>query len=124
MLEKDLLNEYELSLVEFSSEQWEGQGFIDLKTRTVYINQDLDEIERKKILLHEIGHLNHYSSLYETAPLLCENQADCFMIEHLIAEEVAEYGIEAFNVTNFMKRHKMKTMREEALIEKELRKIS
>ena len=123
MTEKELLEFYNLSLCEFHPDEWGGTGFIVKEINTIFVNSSLDEVERKKLLLHEIGHLDHYESLYKHAPLVCENQADSFMIGQLVAEEVAEYGIEAFDKVRFMDKHRLKTTTEEVIIEKEIERI-
>ena len=89
MTEKELLDLHKVTLREFTSLQWSRNGFYDDINRIVYINSDLSSDERRKVLFHELGHLDHYRSLYQNAPLLCENEANRYMIQNLVAEEIA-----------------------------------
>ena len=102
MTEKELLDLHKVTLREFTSQQWSRNGFYDDINRIVYINADLSSDERRKVLFHELGHLDHFRSLYQNAPLLCENEANRYMIQNLVAEEIAEYGVESFNSVRFM----------------------
>ncbi|WP_247924642.1 hypothetical protein [Streptococcus salivarius] len=40
-MEKELLEQFDVSLCEFSSDEWPRNGFIDPINRVVYINGDL-----------------------------------------------------------------------------------
>ncbi|MBC6976890.1 ImmA/IrrE family metallo-endopeptidase [Streptococcus cristatus] len=123
MTEKELLNLHKVTLREFTSQQWQRNGFYDDINRIVYINADLSSDERRKVLFHELGHLEHYRNLYQNAPLLCENEANRYMIQKLVAEEVATYGVEDFNRVRFMERYQLKTTTDEIMIRDEFYKL-
>ena len=122
MTEKELLDLHKVTLREFTTKQWQRNGFYDEINRIVYINADLSSDERRKVLFHELGHLEHYRSLYQNAPLLCENEANLDMIQNLVAEEIATYGAESFNSIRFMERYQLKTITDEVMIRTEFYK--
>ena len=123
MTEKELLNLHKVTLREFTTKQWQRNGFYDEINRIVYIiNADLSPDERRKVLFHELGHLEHYRSLYQNAPLLCENEANRYMIQNLVAEEIATYGVESFNSVRFMERYQLKTVTDEIMVRTEFYK--
>ena len=113
---------HKVTLREFTTKQWQRNGFYDEINRIVYINADLSPDERRKVLFHELGHLEHYRSLYQNAPLLCENEANRYMIQNLVAEEIAEYGVESFNSVRFMERYQLKTVTDEVMVQDEFYK--
>ena len=51
MTESELLEQFNVSICEFSSSQWSRNGFIDPINRVVYINGDLDQDTRLKVIL-------------------------------------------------------------------------
>nr|DAJ39603.1 MAG TPA: IrrE protein [Caudoviricetes sp.] len=122
MTEKELLYLHKVTLREFTTKQWQRNGFYDEINRIVYINADLSPDERRKVLFHELGHLEHYRSLYQNAPLLCENEANRYMIQNLVAEEIATYGVESFNSVRFMERYQLKTVTDEIMVRTEFYK--
>nr|WP_196218625.1 ImmA/IrrE family metallo-endopeptidase [Streptococcus oralis] len=113
---------HKVTLREFTTKQWQRNGFYDEINRIVYINADLSPDERRKVLFHELGHLEHYRSLYRNAPLLCENEANRYMIQNLVAEELATYGVESFNSVRFMERYQLKTVTDEIMVRTEFYK--
>ena len=44
------------------------------------------------------------------------------MIQNLVAEEIAEYGVESFNSIRFMERYQLKTSTDEVMIQDEFYK--
>ena len=50
MTEKELLEQFNVSICEFSSSQWPRNGFIDPINRVVYINGGLDQDTRLNLL--------------------------------------------------------------------------
>ncbi|HBL5604333.1 TPA: ImmA/IrrE family metallo-endopeptidase, partial [Enterococcus faecium] len=69
----------------------ESEGFYLPKLRTIFINQNLDELEQKKVLLHESRHAlshNELISLYSKTVFhsKMEDEANRFMIEVLLQD--------------------------------------
>ena len=83
MTESELLEQFDVSLCEFDSSQWPRNGFIDPINRVVYINKDLAPEIRLKVILHELGHLEHNSKDYEPLRVKYEAQANRNMIQEL-----------------------------------------
>ena len=50
MTEKELLDLHKVTLREFTTKQWQRNGFYDEINRIVYINADLSPDERRKVL--------------------------------------------------------------------------
>ena len=84
MTESELLEQFNVSLCEFSSNEWSRDGFLDPVNRVVYINRDLAPEIRLKVILHELGHLEHNSKDYERMREKYEVQANRNMIHEIL----------------------------------------
>lgn len=123
--EKELLEQYQVSLQTFEPDQWAGRGFYDAETRTIFLNSSLSAKERYQVLFHELGHLEHIGTVYKYAAVRCENEANRFMIRHLVQEELASYDDPAaFNWSNFAKKYNLKTTTDELMIQDEYLKFA
>ena len=115
--EKELLEQYEVSLYTFEPDQWTGRGFYDAETRTIFLNSSLSPAERHRVLLHELGHLEHIGSIYRHSAMRCENEANRHTIHKLLEEELASsYDHQSFNFLHFMQKHKLKTVTDELMV--------
>lgn len=123
MPEKELLEQFNVSLCEFDSSQWSRNGFIDPINRVVYINGDLDQDTRLKVILHEIGHLEHDSKNYERMREKYEAQANRNMIHELLVDYLKSTDIYDFNWVRFAAQYDISTTWGEAMIQDEFRKI-
>lgn len=112
LMEKELLEQFNVSICEFSSTQWPRNGFIDPVNRVVYINGDLSPETRLKVILHELGHLEHNSKDYERLREKYEAQADRNMIRGLLKNE----NLDDFNYIHFMERYNLKTIANETMV--------
>lgn len=84
---------------------------------TIYINSYLDDIEKKKVTYHELGHKGHTSADYKYNRERCELQADRNMIHHLLKEELAEMDDKNdFNYVRFMEKYNLKTTVNETMV--------
>lgn len=125
MTEKELLAEYQITLREFGPEEWDHDGFFDSVNRIIYINSGLSPRQRRTVLLHELGHLDHYLSLYENATILCENEADRFMIHHLVKDTIEQLDDPRdFNYLGFMEYYNLKTITNAIMVKEEYRKLA
>lgn len=114
--EKELLEQYKVSLYTFEPDQWSGRGFYDAETRTIFLNSSLSPDERHRVLLHELWPLEHIGSIYRHSAMRCENEANRHMIHKLLEEELASSDDhQSFNL-HFMKKHKLKTVTDEMMI--------
>lgn len=123
MPEKELLEQFNVSICEFDSSQWSRNGFIDPINRVVYINGDLDQDTRLKVILHELGHLEHNSKDYERLREKYEAQANRNMIHELLVDYLKSTDIYDFNWVRFAAQYDISTTWGEAMIQDEFRKI-
>lgn len=123
MTENELLEQFNVSICEFSSNQWSRNGFIDTINRVVYINGDLAPDTRLKVILHELGHLEHNSKDYERLRKKYEAQANRNMIHELLVDYLKSTDIYDFNWVRFAAQYDISTTWGEAMIQDEFRKI-
>ena len=123
MTEKELLEQFNISICEFDSSQWSRNGFLDPINRVVYINGDLDQDTRLKVILHELGHLEHNSKDYERMREKYEAQANRNMIHELLVDYLKSTDIYDFNWVRFAAQYDISTTWGEAMIQDEFRKI-
>lgn len=123
MTESELLEQFNVSLCEFSSNEWPRNGFIDTINRVVYVNGDLDQDTRLKVILHELGHLEHNSKDYERLREKYEAQANRNMIHELLVDYLKSTDIYDFNWVRFAAQYDISTTWGEAMIQDEFRKI-
>ena len=97
---------------------------ISLDERIIYVNKDLSLEEREEVILHELGHINHDPANYKRLLYKYENEADRFMIRHLISEELTQYEVSDFNWLQFAERHKISTTWGEDMIQEEFYKLT
>lgn len=119
MPEKELLEQFNVSLCEFDSSQWSRDGFLDPVNRVVYINKDLAPEIRLKVLLHELGHLEHNSKHYERLREKYEAQANRNMIHELLKNE----NLDDFNYLHFMEKYNLTTICDETFVKNEYLKL-
>ena len=123
MTENELLEQFNISICEFDSSQWPRNGFIDPINRVVYINGDLSPETRLKVILHELGHLEHNSKDYERLREKYEAQANRNMIHELLVDYLKSTDIYDFNWVRFAAQYDISTTWGEAMIQDEFRKI-
>lgn len=119
MTEKELLEQFNVSICEFDSSQWPRNGFIDPINRVVYINKDLDPEIRLKVILHELGHLEQNSKDYERLREKYEVQANRIMIHELLKNE----NLDDFNYLHFMEKYNLTTICDEMFVKDEYLKM-
>lgn len=119
MLEKELLEQFNVSLCEFDSSQRSRDGFLDPVNRVVYINRDLPTEIRLKVLLHELGHLEHNPKHYERLREKYEAQANRDMIRGLLENE----PLDDFNYVHFMEKYNLTTICDETFVKNEYLKM-
>ena len=111
---EDICHEAGVTLAYFDNELWQRPGMIIDELKIVFVNKSLSEEAQKRVILHEIAHLNHSKAQYTINPIKCENEANRAMIRELIREELDE-GHD-FNYIRFMERHKLKTTTDEIMV--------
>ena len=119
MTETELLEQFDVSLCEFDSSQWPRDGFLDPVNRVIYINRDLPIEIRLKVLLHELGHLEHDPKHYERLREKFEAQANRTMIHELLKNE----NLDDFNYIHFMEKYNLTTICDETFVKNEYLKL-
>lgn len=119
MTETELLEQFDVSLCEFDSSQWPRDGFLDPVNRVIYINRDLPIEIRLKVLLHELGHLEHDPKHYERLREKFEAQANRTMIHELLKNE----NLDDFNYLRFMEKYNLTTICDETFVKNEYLKL-
>lgn len=123
MTESELLEQFNVSICEFCSSQWPRNGFLDPINGVIYINGDLPPETRLKVILHELGHLEHNSKDYERLREKYEAQANRNMIHELLVDYLKSTDIYDFNWVRFAAQYDISTTWGEAVIQDEFRKI-
>ena len=123
MTESELLEQFNVSICEFSSNEWSRNGFLDPINGVIYINGDLPPETRLKVILHELGHLEHNSKNYERLREKYEAQANRNMIHELLVDYLKSTDIYDFNWVRFAAQYDISTTWGEAMIQDEFRKI-
>lgn len=100
----------------FDKELWHRHGIYVDEIKIVFVNKALSSDAQKRVILHELGHLNHTEANYTINPIKCENEANRAMISELLREELDQIDKEDFNYLNFMERHKLKTTTDELMV--------
>lgn len=111
---EELVDSHGVTLAYFDNELWQRPGMIIDELKIVFVNKSLSKEAQKRVILHEIAHLNHSKAQYAINPIKCENEANRAMIRALIREELDE-GHE-FNYIRFMDRHNLKTTTDEIMV--------
>ena len=90
----------------------------------VFINAYLDDIDKKKVLYHELGHVGQYLENYERMKEKFETQANRNMIHHLLLDYISTLDfIEDFNVCRFMDAYRLKTICDEQMVVNEFKNL-
>jgi hypothetical protein len=101
----------------FDGRDSEIKGVYNKPFDTVFVNAYLDEIERKKVTYHELGHKDHDPEQYKRRREEYELQADRNMIHYLLKEELESIDdIANFNYIHFMEKYKLKTVTDELMV--------
>lgn len=91
---------------------------------TIFINAYLDDIDQKKVLYHELGHVGQHLENYERMREKFELQADRNMIHHLLLDYIPSLDhIEDFNVCRFMDAYRLKTICDEQMVVNEFKNL-
>ena len=119
MPENELLEQFHVSICEFDSSQWSRNGFIDPINRGCLHQRGFTPDTRLKVILHELGHLEHNSKNYERLREKYEVQANRDMIRGLLENE----NLDDFDYVRFMERYNLKTIANETMVIDEYRSL-
>ncbi|HEM4972999.1 TPA: ImmA/IrrE family metallo-endopeptidase [Streptococcus suis] len=113
-----------IDLVYFDGRDTGNKGIYNKKHNLIAVDTYLDEIEKKKIIYHEIGHQDHDPSQYDRRREQYELQADRNMIHYLVKEELAMMDdVSEFNYVRFMEKYNLKTTVNETMVIEEFNNI-
>ena len=73
---EELVDSNGVTLAYFDNELWQRPGMIIDELKIVFVNKALSEEAQKRVILHEIAHLNHSKAQYTINPIRCENEAN------------------------------------------------
>ncbi|BBE40610.1 M78 family metallopeptidase domain-containing protein [Streptococcus dysgalactiae] len=91
---------------------------------TIFINAYLDDIDKKKVLYHEMGHVGQCLESYDRLKEKQEIQANKYMVKNLLNDYLKELDeLGQFNMTRFMDYYRLHTTVDEAVILDEIRKL-
>ena len=113
---EELVDSHGVTLAYFDNELWHRPGIYIKDINIIFINRELSENAKKRVIYHEFGHLDHSAEAYRNNHVKCENEANRSMIHALLEEELKEIEKEEFNYLNFMERHKLKTTTDELMV--------
>ncbi|VTT18261.1 ImmA/IrrE family metallo-endopeptidase [Streptococcus dysgalactiae subsp. equisimilis] len=119
----EILNQYNIKLFEFPDTMWDRSGFYYPDKRIIYVNQNLSQVDREKVILHELGHIEHDPKQYQRLLLKYENQADRFMVRELIKDYLSDHDIYSFDWLKFANYYKISTSWGQEMIQDEFRKL-
>ncbi|RGC38167.1 ImmA/IrrE family metallo-endopeptidase [Streptococcus gallolyticus] len=98
------------------------KGTYNKPDNLIIVDSYLDDIEKKKVIYHELGHKDHNPANYDRCREQYEAQADRNMIYHLLKEELSywdEDDLENFNYINFLQKYNLKTTVNETMVKEE-----
>lgn len=114
---EELVDSHGVTLAYFDDELWQRPGIYIKEINIIFINRKLSENAEKRVIYHELGHLGHYSELYQNNYLRCENEANRYMIHKLLEEELAQSDDhQSFNYLHFMQKHELRTVTDELMV--------
>lgn len=91
---------------------------------TIFINAYLDDIDKKKVLYHELGHVGQYLENYQRLREKFEAQANRKMLKGLLRDYLKELdNPEQFNISRFMECYRLNSIRDEIIICEEFKKL-
>lgn len=112
---EELVDSYGVTLAYFDNDLWARPGIYIDEINVIFINKSLSDEAMKKVVYHELGHLDHDSNQYQRRHEQFELQANRNMIRLLLKEELEELDCE-FNYVNFMQRHQLITVADECMV--------
>ena len=96
---EELVDSHGVTLAYFDNELWHRPGVYIKEINIIFINRELSEDAKKRVIYHELGHLEHSTALYKNNHTRCENEANRHMIHKLLEEELAlSDDLKSFNM--------------------------
>lgn len=122
---EELVESHGLALAYFEDNLWPRPGIYIEEIGVIFVNRSLSKEAMKRVVYHELGHLDHTTALYENNRTKCENEANRNMIHHLMKAELDECeDKEQFNYLHFMEKYKLKTITDEVMVKEEFKNLA
>lgn len=115
MTTEELVESYGVTLAYFDNNLWPRPGIYIDDIKVIFVNKSLSKQAMKKVIYHELGHLDHDSNQYQRRHEEYELQANRKMIHLLLKEELTECDYE-FNYIQFMQKHQLTTVADECMV--------
>lgn len=114
---EEIIDFYGVELAYFDNDLWPRPGIYIDEIKVVFVNKALSDESKKKVIFHELGHIDHDSNQYERRHEEFELQANRHMIRCLLEDEFDKVEDKhEFNYLSFMKRHNLKTTTDEVMV--------
>lgn len=114
---EELVDLHGVTLAYFDNDLWHRPGVYIKEINIIFINRELSENAKKRVIYHELGHLEHSTALYQNNHTRCENEANRHMIHKLLEEELALSDDQlSFNYLHFMQKHELRTVADELMV--------
>ncbi|MCO8241143.1 ImmA/IrrE family metallo-endopeptidase [Streptococcus suis] len=124
MTPESVCAEHGIDLVYFDGRDTDKKGIYNKRANMIAVDVYLDDVERKKVIYHEMGHEDHDPSQYNRRCEQYELQADRNMIHYLVKEELALMDdISEFNYVRFMEKYDLKTTVNETMVIEEFNNL-
>ena len=109
-----------IDLVYFDGRDTDKKGMYNKRVNMIAVNAYLDDVQHRKVVYHEIGHVDHDPSQYDRRREQYELQADRNMIHYLVKEELTLVDdVRKFNYVRFMEKYDLKTTVNETMVKEE-----
>ena len=109
-----------IDLVYFDGRDTDKKGMYNKRVNMIAVNAYLDDVQHRKVVYHEIGHVDHDPSQYDRRREQYELQADRNMIHYLVKEELTLVDdVREFNYVRFMEKYDLKTTVNETMVKEE-----
>ncbi|PIA83706.1 ImmA/IrrE family metallo-endopeptidase [Streptococcus parauberis] len=113
----EVVDLYGVTLAYYDNELWPRPGVYIDEIKVVFVNKALSDESKKKVIFHELGHINHDSKQYSRRHEEFELEANRYMIKCLLVDEFDKIEDKHdFNYLSFMKRHNLKTTTDEVMV--------
>ena len=114
---EELVDSHGAILAYFDNDLWHRPGVYIKEINIIFINRELSENAKKRVIYHELGHMEHSTALYQNNHTRCENEANRHMIHKLLEEELSlSDDHQSFNYLHFMQKHELRTVADELMV--------
>lgn len=117
MLLEELTESHGVCLAYFDNELWSRPGIYIDELNMIFINKSLSDEAKRRVVYHELGHLDHDSNQYERRHEQFELQANRTMIHYLVKDAISQLDdVREFNYLQFMEFNDLKTVADEVMV--------